>query len=97
MQHINLNKAYSIYRQRRLCDVQAFRYRREGNSVYLMEGYNPSQIAKKLGRNRSIINREIKGGMKLKDKYFAQSSHQKAKTLFIMFKEICYTISKKFS
>lgn len=29
VQHINLNKAYSIYLQRRLCDVQAFRFRRK--------------------------------------------------------------------
>lgn len=48
-------------------------------SVYLMEGYNPSQIARKLGRDRSTINREIKRGITFKGDYFAQSSHEKAK------------------
>ena len=51
-------------------------------SVYLMEGYTPYQIARKLNRHPSTINREIKRGVCLKGKYFAQSSHEKAKTEF---------------
>ena len=45
-----------------------------------MEGYTPYQIARKLNRHPSTINREIKRGVCLKGKYFAQSSHEKAKS-----------------